>query len=301
MQKAIFIALLFISQTSIAQNFLSWQFKDRYFSASIGTGSSTYFGELNFKDKISDDLAQISGAIEARLLSRVGARIEATYFTINGHDNQAPDSSFQRQRNLSFNSRNFHLQLHTIYYLKKYQGDYHRRWAMDPYLFTGGGYLFYNPTAKLGDESFSLRQAQTEGVSYDKWTFTIPIGAGAKFKVNEFTNLNVEVSYHFTFTDYLDDVSNTYATEFLNETSQLLSDRKDEVGVVNPVFYDQIQPGSERGDPSKKDRFLQISLKLELFIPPELFSGKGEPVIRKPSYRKKQKTSPKSETKKDKS
>ncbi|MEP5613555.1 MAG: hypothetical protein ABJP45_14985, partial [Cyclobacteriaceae bacterium] len=138
--------LFFISQAVLAQNFLSWQFKDRYFSASVGTGTSTYFGELNFKDKISDDLAQVSLGIEARLLSRIGARIEATYFSINGNDNQASDSSFQRQRNLSFNSRNFHLQLHGVYYLKKYKGDYHSRWTTDPYLFTGGGYLFYNPT-----------------------------------------------------------------------------------------------------------------------------------------------------------
>lgn len=296
MIRTILISLLFFSNAAIAQNFLSWQFKDRYFSASIGTGTSTYFGELNFKDKISDDIAQISAGIEARLLSRVGARIEATYFTINGNDNQASDSSFQLQRNLSFNSRNFHLQLHGIYYLKRYQGDYFKRWAMDPYLFTGGGYLFYNPTAKLGGEVFSLRQAQTEGVAYKKWTFTVPIGAGAKFKVNEFTNLNFEVSYHFTFTDYLDDVSTNYATEFTNETSALLSIRKDEVGVVNPVFYDQIQPGAQRGDPSNNDSFLQISLKVELFIPPELFSGKREPVLKKPSYRKKDRTS----TKKDK-
>ena len=301
MFRYVLIVFFFISQSTFAQNFLSWQFKDRYFSASIGTGTSTYFGELNFKDKISDDLSQLSGAIEARLLSRVGARIEATYFTINGNDNQAPDSSFQRQRNLNFNSRNFHLQLHTIYYLKRYNGDYFKRWAFDPYIFTGGGYLFYNPTSKLGDEVFSLRQAQTEGVEYKKWTFTIPIGVGAKFKVNEFTNINFEVSYHHTFTDYLDDVSNMYATEFLNETAQLLADRKDEVGVINSTFYDQIQPGSVRGDPSNNDRFLQISLKLELFIPAEVFSGKKEPVIRKPSYKKEQKISPKKVKRKDKS
>jgi len=295
MIRATLISLLFISQAAVAQNFLSWQFKDRYFSASLGTGSSTYFGELNFKDKISDDLAQLSLGIEARLLSRIGARIEATYFTINGNDNQASDSTFQRQRNLSFNSRNFHLQLHGVYYLKRYQGDYYRRWTTDPYFFTGGGYLFYNPTAELGGEALPLRQAQTEGVAYKKWTFTIPIGAGAKFKVNEFTNINFEVSYHFTFTDYLDDVSDTYATEFTNETSALLSNRKDEIGVVNPIFYDQIQPGAQRGDPSNKDSFLQISLKLELFIPPELFSGKKEAVIRKPGYRRKDKTSTKKE------
>jgi hypothetical protein len=284
MIRAAFIALILLSQASTAQNFLSWKFKDRYFSTTLGTGTSTYFGELNYKNQISERLTQLNAGIEARLLNRISARIEATYFKITGDDNQAPDSSFQRQRNLHFQSRNFHIQLNTIYYLKDYQGDYHRRLIIDPYLFSGVGYLFYNPRAKLGNELFSLRDAQTEGIKYDKWTVTIPVGVGTKFKINEFANLNFEVSYHFTFTDYLDDVSTTYASEFSNETSQLLSIRKDEVGVVDPTFYDQIQPGSPRGDASDNDRFLQISLKLELFIPPELFSGKREPVIKKPSY-----------------
>ncbi len=280
---ALLLFLITFIFTAQAQNFLSWQFKDRYFSVSAGTGTATYFGELNYNNTIADRLSALSLGIEARLLSKLGARIEANYFTLRGSDNKAPDSTFQRQRNLSFQSRNLQLQLLGIYYLKRYQGDYHSRWISDPYLFSGVGYMFYNPTADLGGETFSLREALTEGEPYKKWAVTIPVGVGWKFKVNEFSNLIAEVSYHFSFTDYLDDVSNTYATEFPNSTAELLSDRKDEIGVVNAEFYDQIVPGSMRGDPSKNDNFLLINLKLELFIPPELFSKK-EPVIRKPAY-----------------
>lgn len=281
---AIIFLLLFYSQVLQAQNFLSWQFKDRYFSVFLGTGTSTYFGELNYNDRISDRLRQVNVGIEARLLSRVGVRLEANYFTLQGHDNQAPDSTFQRQRNLSFNSRNFQVQLSGVYYLKKYQGDYHKRWRVDPYLLSGVGYMYYNPSTDLGGESFSLREAQTEGTAYKKWALTVPLGAGMKFKVNEFTNINFEVSYHLAFTDYLDDVSNTYATEFINATAELLSNRKDEVELVSPAFYDQIQPGATRGDPSNNDSFLLISLKLELFLPAELFKGKKSAVLKKPSY-----------------
>ena len=284
MIRVAFISLLFLSQASIAQNFLSWRYKDRYFSLSLGTGTATYFGELNYKNTIEDRLSLLSAGIEARLLSKVAARIDANYFSYNGSDNGAPDSTFQKQRNLSFQSRNFQLQLHLMYYLKRYQGDYHRRWISDPYLFTGVGYLFYNPTATLGNEKYPLREAQTEGVAYKKWVTTLPVGIGWKFKVNEFSNINLEVSYHFTFTDYLDDVSNTYATEFPNSTAELLSDRKDEIGVVSPELYDQIVPGSMRGNPDNNDSFLLIGLRLELFIPPELFSSKKEPVIKKPAY-----------------
>lgn len=284
MRKLLATFFLLFSFIATAQNFLSWQFNDRYFSLSVGTGASTYFGELNSKHSINDDISQFNVGIEARLLNRIGARIDAGVFSLSGTDRNAADSSFQKQRNLSFNSRNLHFQFHTIYYLKPYQGDYYKRWFIDPFVFTGVGYMKYNPTADLGGETYSLREARTEGVDYKKWVTTIPVGIGAKFKANEFLNINLELSYHFTFTDYLDDVSNTYASEFSNATSELLSDRKEEVGVVNPTFYDQIQPGAVRGNPDNNDSFLQISIKAEIFLPPDLFSRKNnKAIIKKPS------------------
>ena len=262
---------------------MSWRFTDRYFSVSVGTGSASYFGELNYDGTINKTPSLFTVGIEARLLNHVGARLEAHALKLSGSDTNSPDSTFQKQRNLSFESRNFQFQLTGIYYIKPYQGDYHKRWIFDPYLVGGIGYMFYSPTAQLGGERLPLREAMTEGVNYDKWVFTIPFGAGAKFRVNEFLNMNLEVLYHITFSDYLDDVSSTYATEFPNSTAELLSDRKDEVGVISPEFYDQIGPGTRRGNPSNKDRFMLISIKAELFIPPDLFSRKNQPVIKKPS------------------
>ncbi|MEQ8904416.1 hypothetical protein [Ekhidna sp.] len=276
-----FFLLFYISCYS--QNFLSWQFSDRYFSFSVGTGASTYLGELNYNNTINDDISLINFGIEARLLNRIGARLEGSYFSLSGADRNAPDSTFQRQRNLSFQSRNIHFQLHTIYYLKPYQGDYYKRLFFDPYLFSGVGYMKFTPTATLGGEEYKLRDAQTEGVEYKKWVTTIPVGIGAKFKANEFLNFNLEISYHFTFTDYLDDVSSTYASEFANTTAALLSDRKEEVGVVNQEFYDQILPGSPRGNPDNNDSFIQIGIRVEIFLPPDLFTGKNKAIIKKPS------------------
>jgi len=283
MKSILSVFVFLFALVSYSQNFLSWQYNDRYYSFSIGTGTSTYFGELNDPNIINADLSQVSVGLEARLLNRVGARIDGTYFILMGNDENAPDSSFQKQRNLSFRSRNLHFQFHLIYYLKPYQGDYYKRWTFDPYFFSGVGYLNYSPTAVLGGERYKLREARTEGVDYKKWVTTIPVGIGGKFKVNEFLNVNLEVSYHFTFTDYLDDVSDSYALEFPNSTSELLSDRKDEIGVINQTFYDQIQPGTQRGNPDNNDSFLQISLRAEIFLPPDLFSRKNKAIIKKPS------------------
>ncbi len=225
----------------------------------------------------------INIGVEARLLNRIGARVTASQFTLIGDDKNADDLSFERQRNLSFSSRNFLGQLQLTYYLRPYQGDYYKRWSFDPFLFSGVGYMKYNPTAELGGERYNLREAMTEGVEYKNWVATIPLGIGSKFKINEFLNVNFEVSYHFTFSDYLDDVSNTYASEYNNVTARLLADRKDEIDVINPDFYDQLQPGAKRGNPSSNDSFLLISVSAEIFLPPNLFRGSDKAIIKKPS------------------
>jgi len=257
------------------QDFLSRKFKDRYFTVYAGTGTATYFGELNSGNEINGRPSLFTAGIEARLLDRIGARVELHYLSLSGSDSSAPDSSFQRQRNLSFESNNYQAHLGLTYYLKPYRKDYHKRWIFDPYLAAGIGYLRYNPAAEFMGERFLLRQARTEGVSYRKWSFTIPFGIGAKFRINEFLNLSTEVLYHLAFTDYLDDVSGTYASVFNSSTAEFLSDRKHEAGVLHPVFYDQISPGSPRGNPTDDDRFLLLSIKAEFFLPPGLFSRKN--------------------------
>lgn len=273
--RILFTLLIVISVLNLSgQDFLSWRYNDRYFSVSLGTGSSTYFGELNYKNSINTQFSLISAGIEARLLKRVGARIGVDYFTLEGTDSNAPDSTFEKQRNLSFESRNFQVRLDGIFYLKPYKGDFHKRWRFDPYLVAGVGYLQYNPAAQFAGQRFLLRDAQTEGESYKKWAFTVPMGVGAKFRINEFLNVNFELLYHLAFTDYLDDVSKTYATEFDSSIAAFLSDRKDEVGVIAPDLYDQIGPGAKRGNASNNDSFLLIGIKAEVFIPPGLFAGK---------------------------
>lgn len=270
-KRFVYILFFFSIQGSLAQDFLSWRFKDRYFSVSLGTGTSTYYGELNARNRVNGRLSLLSAGLEARLLKKVGARVDVNYFTLEGADKHAGGRSFQKQRNLSFHSRNVQVQLQGIWYFKSYRGNYSRRWFFDPYLFSGVGYLYYYPTADLAGETFSLREVRTEGVSYRKWTLTIPMGVGVKFRINSLSNVQFEVSYHSTFSDYLDDVSGIYPHAYESGTAALLSDRKDEVGVIDTEFYDRIVPGSPRGDPSDEDRFLLLNLRLEWFIPADLF------------------------------
>lgn len=239
----------------------------------MGTGTASYFGELNYNNALNENISLINFGVEARLLSHISARLEADYFTLKGADSNAPDSTFQKQRNLSFHSKNFQLGLQGIYYFKKYRGDYFRRPVFDPYAFTGFSAIYYSPRADFGGESTLLRPLATEGETYGTWALGIPVGVGAKFRINDYTNINLEVAYFYTFTDYLDDVSKNYGTEFENPSAELLSNRKDEIPLVNQEFYDQMVPGAPRGEPENKDGFLMIKLKVEFYLPASLFAS----------------------------
>lgn len=283
--KRLLPGLLFlIMLPSQAQNFFAWQYNDRYYSVLVGSGLTPFFGELNEKKTLRQQFSHVSLGLEARLLSRLSARAEVTYYTLFGDDRFASDSSFSRQRNLSFFSKNVEASLQGIMFLRPYRGDYHKRWTVDPYMGLGVAVTTYNPTAKLDSITYKLRDIETEGVSYGKFAFVLPLTFGLKLRFNEFVNLNVELSYRYTFTDYLDDASNTFIEDD-GSIAARLSNRKSEAkidgefAVINPVFFDAQVEGAPRGDPGKNDSYMFISFKLEVFIP----RGKNIPVLSKPS------------------
>ena len=147
------------------------------------------------------------------------------------------------------------------------------------------GITTFRPYTELLDEKYILRNIPTEpDKNYGKTTLAIPVTVGIKFLVNDFTNLIFELGYRFTTTDYLDDVSTTFPNEYPNFTIEQLSNRRDEISVVNQAAYDALVNGAQRGDDSPKDTYLFISLKVEIFLPQNLFSG-GKGNLKKSSVK----------------
>lgn len=285
MKRIIVLILICQGFQGASQSFFNWQYNDRYFSLIAGSGLTAYFGELNDDNRIRQEFSNFSLGVEARLLSRLGARAEFIYYSLEGDDLYAADSSFNRQRNLSFFSRNFETNLQAIFYLRKYRGDYHKRWALDPYMGLGVGVTTYNPTAELDSVKYKLRDLKTEGQSYGQFALVLPLTFGVKLRFNEFVNFNMELGYRYAFTDYLDDVS----TVFIENDGSLagrLSNRKDEVRsrdneffIVNQEHYDAQIAGAPRGNPDRRDSYLFVSFRLEVFIPRK----NTGPLLRKPS------------------
>ena len=266
------VQLLIIAKTD-AQTFFKNHYKDRFFTVALGTGHNGYFGELNYNNNIRRGFRNLTVSGEARLYDRVSARMEFTYFTVSGEDRFAPDSTFERQRNLSFQSRNFELNLQALIYLNGYPQDFRKRATWDPFLALGVGVMRYNPSTLLDEERVFLRDIQTEGVQYGNYALVLPVGLGVKARITKFLNVIFEAGYRFTFTDYLDDVSADYVQFDDNTIEQRLSNRKSEVPIVNTEAFDALIPGQPRGDSSNNDAYLMLNFKIEYYLP-LLINGK---------------------------
>ncbi len=271
------VCLFSMSSTLMAQNFLSARLNDRYYSAFAGLGFASYRGELKHNGSIQDEVSNLSIGTEVRLWSKIAARIEFGRYSIRGHDKHAIDSSFSRQRNLSFESSNYELTVQGIFYLRKYRGVYHKRWGMDPYISLGVGTTFISPRARLDDQDYNLFDLRTEDTDYSRFTLILPAAVGIKWKLTSNLNFITEIAYRYTFSDYLDDVSGSYPVAYPDETTERLSNRKDEIEVINEAAYELLSAGNPRGDSKDKDAYLFLNFKFEIFLSKDMFRPKPKP------------------------
>ena len=157
MKQVLFgVCMLLIASAAMSQDFLSATLNDRYYSAFAGLGFASYRGELKHNGSFQNEVSNVSIGGEVRLWSKIAARIELGRYSIRGHDKHAPDSSFAKQRNLSFESTNYEATVQGVFYLRKYKGVYHKRWRLDPYIAVGVGTTFISPQAKIGETYFNL-------------------------------------------------------------------------------------------------------------------------------------------------
>lgn len=140
------------------------------------------------------------------------------------------------------------------------------------------GNIATNPTQLNYDEWYDLRDAGTETLTYGQLSMGVPLGLGVSFEVNHQIRVGMEFVWNLTFTDYLDDVSNTYADPVdLTDIERILSSPSSVVAspiVEYPSGYPDAATyiasnfnfveGAEvpRGNPDKNDTYgtLQVSV-----------------------------------------
>ena len=237
-------------------------------------GISNYQGDLQpavFTFQNSQPAAAVLAKVG--ITENIFIRAGFSFGSMYGDDSKNKDKLVLR--NLSF--RSGIQEIHAGIEYRLFKPD---RFSITPYGFIGIGYMRYNPYTYFDvngvTEKIFLQPLGTEGQGlpeyperklYQLSQLCIPYGGGIKYTIN--CNLNVGVEFRQTkvFSDYLDDVSSTYANEdaLRNGRGQLAVDiawRRDEIdGTPYPS-----REGAIRGDPQNEDWYYFLGLTLGLRI-----------------------------------
>jgi hypothetical protein len=250
----------------------------------VGLGAAHYFGDLNTRAHLNRPKPAATLFFRKNFGNYIALRVGGTFAQLGYSDIYNTHNETMRRRNLSFNTNIWELGLQGDFNFYRFMpGDPDFRWT--PYVTLGASIFNYDPFAYLNGEKHFLRQLGTEGQGldtsrkqpYSSMSFAIPFGVGIKYSINERINLGFEIVHRFTNTDYLDDVSTTYADKTLfppnpdgtPSAAFLLSDRSYETG--EPIGI----KGRERGNSKNKDQFVTaifyISFNLQSYKCPSAY------------------------------
>jgi hypothetical protein len=251
--------------------------KLRAFTVHGQFGLSNYFGDLcPTGDCYSNSKLNLGFGANYRMNDYIFFTLNAQYFRLEGSDLESGNTG-RLKRNLSFRADNMEfsgianfefLNYNTFRYLSR------KEFPISMYMFLGAGIATNNPKALYKGEYVKLRPLKTEGTSYSSVTGVVPFGFGIGYQILDELSVSVTAGYRWTFTDYLDDVSNQYVdpATLSSQEAKDLAFRGDEIG------FQGYGVGSQRGNPDSKDGYLLIDLKIEYKLPVVPFmnmSGRG--------------------------
>ena len=260
--NTLLLAVLFIFISTTESNA---QYKPNQEFGILG-GTGYYIGDMN---STHFNNLRVAGGITYRknFDRRFTFKSSALYTNVYANDENSKDL-IKVNRNLKFKSDIIELSGQIEFNFLAYEtGNSLYNWT--PFIFTGVSIFNYNPQAEGSDgQWYNLQELGTEGQGttsfpnrkkYSLTQLSVPFGGGVKIGVSDNFNIIVEYGLRKTFTDYIDDVSTTYAgipSEFTNIAIELADQSID-----GPQLA-----GIARGDETNKDwySFSGITLSFRL-------------------------------------
>lgn len=199
-------------------------------------GVAGYKGDLNTKMFNTEVMRPGVGILYRRCYSNHWSfRTGLSYMQVEGNDALAEDT-FRLNRNLMFRSGILEFHMGYEFNFFPYQTA-NPASSFTPFVFGGIAVYYFNPKAQLNDTWYALQPLGTEGQGvvegkkrYKRTSISLPFGGGVKMKISRRFGLQLEAGVRRTYTDYLDDVSTTYADPQLirrefGKVAAALSDR----------------------------------------------------------------------------
>ena len=249
-------------------------------------GAAHYFGDLNPNSAINRPKMAAGIFFRKQVSNYIGIRLSGDYAML-GYADKYSSNPVQVTRNLSFNTNVWELSIAGDFNFFRFQPGF-EGYEFTPYIGIGVGVFSFDPYAYLNGEKYYLRTLGTEGQGsslypnlhpYSPIAVSVPFTVGVKYALNAQTNVFAELTYRFTTTDYLDDVSGTYAPDAFPPLPDgspspafLLQDRSYETGTSVGV------KGRQRGNSLQKDAFatlkVGISFNLQTYRCPPSPAGR---------------------------
>lgn len=270
----------------------------------FGIGTTNFLGDLGGKDAVgTNDLRDLEWS-QFHLALLAGyryqfakpflLRLDAAYGKVTG-DDKLTKEPFRQNRNINFKSEIFEVDLmvewkirlggkkghqYQMKRMNKESGPWRYRGSYLS-LFAGVGLFHFNPKTELNGEWIELRPLRTEGQGlpdgpkeYKLWQINIPVGISWMVKMHKQWSFGFDVTHRYTFTDYVDDVSNVYYnpydlelyTDYENPAlAAYLSNPS--LGLANGGLSDIVTaPGQQRGDIKDNDGYFYVLFKVDYLV-----------------------------------
>jgi len=281
------LAVLSSTQHAEAQQFSK---RKQYTSIGVSLNAMNYFGDLNPATNfasfhLGDTRPNLGINITHRFFPRVSGRFALAYGRITADDNTNANrddinARFRYTRNMNFRSDIAEASAVVIVDLIENRNNYLKRPDFVPYLFGGVAGFHHSPQGKDKSGNYvDLQSLATEGVNYSKFQFSLPFGAGVRYRINRNLDASFEIGFRKTFTGYLDDVNNKYAD--LSNTSPDSPARY--FGGFGPVgstitsnsvnLASGFVPGEKRGQ-NKSDWYTVTGFSLNYILNPKIKNPK---------------------------
>ncbi|MGE9516715.1 MAG: DUF6089 family protein [Solitalea-like symbiont of Acarus siro] len=263
---AVIIILLNKPLQTVAQLSFPWH------EAGLISGMSGYIGDLNPDKYLKFNNMLIGLTYKYNFNHRNSVRVNLVHTKIQADDKQSKNE-WQKRRNLNFFSPLTEIIVAYELNFFEYSPTMYQGLFITPYINLGIGAFRFDPQTYLNGQIYHLRNYSTEGQDqkggnektmkkYSLYNVSIPVSLGLKFNLSKQINIFSELSYKFTLTDYLDDVSTNYAyiptDSDQGKIGASLADRSPELGYNSNII------GSQRGDSSKKDMYMFVIIGITI-------------------------------------
>ncbi len=251
----------------------------QYHEYGFGYGGANYKGDLVFNGVLIKETHSLFEVNYKKFNpdSRFRKKAYLRAYTISGADSNyaggySRDYLYREKRNLSFFSNCIDAGVGFEFNIiegkfRFFENNYYHR-------FYGGistGLMYFDPQTNFQGKRVKLREIQTESEKYLPVTIAFPFSLGWETEVSRHISYGIELSYQFTLTDRLDDVSGYYAD--MNDLKRrggldaiFLSYRNLEnlyPNISGNFIAQNNKPKALRGDPKDRDGVLMLKLYVQ--------------------------------------